>query len=368
MSDLIQAADFPRLWQNRTPLLDVRAPAEFARGAFPHSKNIPLLDDQQRQAVGQCYRHRGRQAAIALGEQLVSGAIRQQRLQQWQSWLARHPNPALYCFRGGLRSSIVQQWLGQEGIRVPRVAGGYKALRHSLIEQIEQFASGDHLILIAGKTGSGKTHLLNSLPNSLDLEGLARHRGSAFGRRVPPQATPVAFENQLAIHLLTLHWGKQQRVAMEDESRAIGSVAVPLALYQRMGQAPIAVLECSLEQRVDTIHQDYIQSNYQDFRRWYPAQAEQRFAASLLQALERIRRRLGDERCSRIKGLLQDAIVQQFQQDDSGAHRQWIRELLIGYYDPMYEYQLGRKIQRVVFRGSRDELASWIQPWLGQTD
>ncbi|MCG8415865.1 MAG: tRNA 2-selenouridine(34) synthase MnmH, partial [Pseudomonadales bacterium] len=240
MSDLIQAGEFATLFQNQTPLLDVRAPVEFKRGAFPNTINHPLLNDDERQAVGRRYREQGREAAIALGQELVAGEVKAARVRAWKDYVQNHPNCALYCFRGGLRSSIAQQWLAAEGIHVPRIAGGYKALRRSLIEHVQRLASDDNLVVIAGKTGSGKTHLLNSLPNSLDLEGFAQHRGSAFGRRAQGQPSQIDFENRLAIRLLDLNWQDTQRVAVEDESRAIGSLSVPLVLHQRMCEAPIA--------------------------------------------------------------------------------------------------------------------------------
>lgn len=368
MSELIQAGDFSSLLTRQIPLLDVRAPVEFSRGAFPTSTNLPLLADEERQAIGRRYREQGRDAAVALGEELVAGEVREQRLQAWKDFVAQHPECALYCFRGGLRSSITQQWLAAEGIHIPRVAGGYKALRRHLIEVIQQLASDDNLVVIAGKTGSGKTHLLNSLPNSLDLEGFAMHRGSAFGRRAQGQPTQIDFENSLAIRALGLGWQGSQRVVVEDESRAIGSLSVPIALHQRMCEAPLAMLEVDLEKRVDTIHLDYIQSNYAEYQRVAPDEADQLFTDSLTEALNRIRRRLGEEGFTKIQSLLVEAIEQQIQTGNIDAHRLWISELLTSYYDPMYEYQLQKKTQRLVFRGNHDELRAWIQPLINATD
>ncbi len=362
MSDLIQAGEFATLFKNQVPLLDVRAPVEFQRGAFPNAVNHPLLNDDERQAVGRRYREQGREAAIALGQELVSKDVKADRLRAWKDYVHDHPNCALYCFRGGMRSSIAQQWLAAEGVQVPRIAGGYKSLRRSLIDQLQRLAGDDNLVVIAGKTGSGKTHLLNSLPNSLDLEGFAHHRGSAFGRRAQGQPGQIDFENRLAIRLYDLSWQGTQRVVVEDESRAIGSLSVPLALHQRMCEAPIAMIEASLEQRINTIHLDYIQSNYADFQRLDPQQADQQFTASLVDALHRIRRRLGEESFARIESLLLDAIEQQLGNGNIEAHRLWISELLTSYYDPMYDYQLQKKSQRLVFRGNHDELCSWIKP------
>ena len=362
MSELIQADQFKSILQLKIPLLDVRAPMEFNKGAFPCASNLPLLNDMQRQAVGTCYRQRGRQAAIDLGTRLLGIEGKALCVKNWKLAIQQHPDTALYCFRGGLRSKTAQEWLREEGISVRRVAGGYKALRRFLIQQVELLASADNLIIIAGKTGSGKTHLLRTLPNSLDLEGIACHRGSAFGRRVIDQPGQIDFENRLAIQLLDLHWQQQQRVVVEDESRSIGSLSIPLPLYRRMHESPLALLDVPLQERVNTIHHDYIQSNYADFHRLHSNQANQLFADSLLEALGRIRRRLGEERFMHIKGIMQSALEQQQRAGDTDAHRYWIEELLTSYYDPMYEYQLESKLQRVVYKGTAEELTSWIQP------
>ncbi len=368
MADLIQLEQVPKLLIKKTPLLDVRAPVEFSKGAFPNATNIPLLTDSEREAVGIRYRQCGKEAAISLGEELVTPALREQRLNQWRAYFEANPDAVLYCFRGGLRSDIAQRWLNEIGTKVPKIAGGYKAIRQFLTETIEAVSSDDNLIVIAGKTGTGKTHLLNTLANSLDLEGFALHRGSAFGRRAQAQPSQISFENSLAIRLLDLSWKNQQRVAVEDESRTIGSLSVPYTLHQRILQSPVAMLEESFNNRVDTIHLDYIQSNYQDFVQSDPDNAPGLFADSLTAALQKIRRRLGEESYESIDSLMQAALKEQQTDGSIDSHRLWISELLRSYYDPMYEYQMQKKVQRIVFRGNRQELGSWIQGLISTRD
>ena len=364
MTALIQAVDFPRLFREEIPLLDVRAPVEFARGSFPTAHNIPLLNDEEREAVGIRYRWQGRDAAIALGHELVANEEKEQRLSAWIEFTQRHPGLMLYCYRGGLRSTICQQWLSQAGVEVPRIAGGYKALRRFLIDTLELAARNANMLIVAGKTGCGKTHFINSLPNSLDLEACANHRGSAFGRRVRPQPAQIDFENQLACQLLNLVWQDQQRLVLEDESRAIGSLAIPVLFHQRMSESPLALIEESLQQRVDTIHLDYIQSNYLEFREYNPEQADELFAQSLTDSLARIERRLGGENFKIIRKLLNEALDTQLRQGSIDDHRLWIEALLTQYYDPMYDFQLAKKSDRIVFRGSKDELRDWIKPMI----
>ncbi len=356
MSKIISAADIPALFLNDVPLLDVRAPVEFTRGALPASHNLPLLNDAERTAVGIAYKNAGQQAAIALGNKLIAGEHQAERISAWKQFFMEYPDAVLYCYRGGLRSEIVQQWLAEAGLEVPRIAGGYKRMRRELLETIEHTAGFNNLLVVAGKTGSGKTHLIHVMQNSLDLEGLANHRGSAFGTRVQGQPTQINFENAFAIALLKLSKRKPRRLFVEDESRAIGSLALPQSLYVKMLEAPIALLEESLEQRADTILSDYILSNYLDFKNTHPHNYQTKFAEYLLSSLGKIRRRLGDENYLVLKSCMEQALRDD---DKLEAHREWIHLLLQKYYDPMYEYQIGKKMSRVVFRGNRDELLRW---------
>ena len=359
MPDTISPSAFAELFISDTPLLDLRAPIEFKRGAFPAATNLPLLDDEQRRAVGTRFKQAGRDGAIALGHELISGEIRRQRLEVWGSYLTANPGALLYCFRGGLRSSVVQQWLREAGFEVPRIEGGYKALRRFLIDTLDRVALKCRFIVIGGKTGSGKTQVVNALPFSVDLEGLARHRGSAFGKRMQPQPNQIDFENLLAVAFLKLPYRNARRVFLEDESRAVGSLSLPPELFNAMRSSPLAIIEESPASRVDTILNDYIDSNHRDFKARHPDSCEQRFAGYLLGALDRIRRRLGEENHAAIRQLMQRALDVGDRDESLALHRQWIHKLLADYYDPMYDYQLSKKSQAIVFRGTRQELLAW---------
>ena len=206
--ELPEIDDFEALLCADTPMLDVRAPLEFSQGAFPFSVNEPLLNDAERQQVGTCYKHVGQESAVKLGTRLVSGNIKAERVARWKAFHSAHPDGVLYCFRGGLRSKITQQWIFDEsGVQMPRVKGGYKALRRYLIDQTERLAKQLSPLILSGRTGSGKTHLLKKLECAIDLESLANHRGSSFGRQVSPQPTQISFENRVAIELLNEQLG-----------------------------------------------------------------------------------------------------------------------------------------------------------------
>ena len=136
-----------------------------------------------------------------------------------------NPDGYLYCFRGGLRSQIVQQWLKSEaGIDYPRVVGGYKAMRTFLLETTEQAVAECDFVLVGGMTGTGKTEVLAQLGNAVDLEAHANHRGSSFGKRASAQPAQIDFENVLAIDLLKRRAAGQQQFVLEDEARLILSL------------------------------------------------------------------------------------------------------------------------------------------------
>ncbi len=345
------------------PLIDLRAPGEFARGTIPGAVNLPLLDDAERHQVGATYADRGSEAALALGHRLVSGATRAARLDAWQRFASTHPGTVLFCWRGGQRSSIVQRWLAERGCHVPRIAGGFKALRRFLLESIEDAGarySGGGLMLVGGRTGTGKTHLLKSFTRHLDLEGCANHRGSTFGRRATPQPAPIDFEHRIALALLRLGGGP---LLVEDESRTIGRLGLPEALYRAMQGAPLVVVTASREQRIDAIVRDYIEDGLAEFNAEYAGDGFEAFAAGLISALDRIERRLGGQRHHELRRILKDCLDRQRRGAAAQVHRAWIGPLLDAYYDPMYDYQIAAKAARIRFRGSFAACREWLAEW-----
>lgn len=348
-SVVIDEARFADLFLNDVPLLDLRSPAEFAHGSFPQATNLPLLSDDERRRVGLAYKESGQAAAIALGHELVSGEKRRARLAAWCAFFETRADGVLYCWRGGLRSEIVQTWLTETGVHVARVAGGYKALRRFLLETIETAARAAPPLVLGGRTGSGKTKLLRTFAQHIDLEDLAHHRGSAFGAHREPQPTPIDFENALGIELLKKRAAGARQILVEDESRTIGRLAIPASFYEAMGQAPVVVLEADLATRVHNILEEYVHEPLAHT----PADA---LHATLCDALERIRRRLGGARHAEIRALLDAA----FASGEDARHCAWIARLLEDYYDPQYDHQLRRKGERVLFSGGEAEVAEFL--------
>lgn len=349
---------YREILESGAPLLDVRAPIEFSKGAFTHAHNLPLLNDEERHQIGICYKQKGQDAAIVMGHQLVSGATKAERMAAWTAFAQQHPNGYLYCFRGGLRSQTVQQWLRDEaGIDYPLITGGYKAMRGFLVANLERLSHHAQWLVLGGMTGTGKTEVLHQVPQGIDLEGLAHHRGSSFGWRAKAQPTPIDFENTLAIDMLRRETAGQTHWLIEDESRCIGQCALPLALYQRMQESPVVWLHAPFEERVDRILHQYVTSQCSEHVALLGEEAGfDRFASGLLQSMQNIRKRLGLERCARLTQALQAALHEQARTGDNTLHRIWIEGLLREYYDPMYAYQEQQKAHRIVFRGTHDEV------------
>jgi tRNA 2-selenouridine synthase len=354
------SSDFRTIIRNKIPLMDVRAPIEFEKGAFNQSINYPLMNNDERAEVGLCYKNNGQAAAITLGNKLVSGDNKISRLAQWQEFVRKNPQGYLYCFRGGLRSQTVQRWLKESGVDYPLVKGGYKALRQFLLGELEQLALHP-LIILAGNTGSGKTPFLAHCANSLDLEGAAGHRGSSFGSFVTPQSSQINFENKLAEQYIIGDFSLDQTLILEDEGRLIGSVHLPDSLRQAMILAPVVVIEESLDYRLEHIYQEYIVKMTAQYEATYGIeQGFIAFSEYLEHGLFKVRKRLGTERYGQLKEIQSTALTQQ-QNGKLEHHLDWLKPLLSEYYDPMYQYQLGQKAERVIFRGNNAECLAFLE-------
>ena len=344
-------------------LLDVRAPIEFAQGAFPGAQNLPLMNDEERHQVGLTYKRKGQEAAIRLGHELVSGSVKHARVQSWIEFAKAHPEGYLYCFRGGLRSKISQQWIAEAGIHYPRIVGGYKAMRTFLLESMKSNIARSDFLIVGGLTGSGKTDVIRALPSAIDLEALAHHRGSSFGKHADEQPPQIDFDNRLAIELLRHQTLKIQKpIVLEDESRLIGRCALPLELRHRMQQAPVVLVEEETAPRVERILRDYVLDLSKQFKdRLGEDKGFEAFSARLLESLVNVQKRLGGERYSRLDALMRDALSVHKETGDVFAHREWIRPLLVEYYDPMYEHQLKEKQSRIIYRGDVTSVLSFLK-------
>lgn len=358
---------YAELFLNDTPMVDVRAPIEFAKGAFPNAVNHPLMNDAEREAVGTRYKELGQDEAVALGHELVNGQTKQQRIQRWKEFARQNPDGVLYCFRGGMRSRISQQWLREAGVELPFVEGGYKAMRQFLLEQLHERVEKGNIYVLAGATGTGKTEVIHQWPNSVDLEKLANHRGSAFGNTGSEQPSQIDFENAWSIDWMKRTQVSDQPVLFEDESRLIGRIAVLPEFLTLTKQAPIVLLKATLEERVARIRRDYFVDAYQQHLPQGEEAALDHLDQFIRGALSRIQKRLGGDRFKILIELLDNGLLDLKSRGNWTHFDELIGQLLSHYYDPMYRYQYSKKVKQQIFEGDHTEILQWLSEQTNQT-
>ena len=332
--------------------IDLRSENEFKKGSIPQSVNIPILNNDQFKKVGIEYKKNGSDAAIALGHSLVKGSLKENLIHHWTEHLKKNPECLLYCFRGGMRSEIAVKWLNECGVKVNRLKGGYKNFRNWVISQhldIENYIKD--WIIIGGLTGSGKTDFLRSFKESIDLERIANHRGSAFGVRDGGQPTQSNFENILTLDYLN---HKYEKLILEDESRTIGRAGLPGFWYQKMQSSKLVILEVDDDKRAENIYYEYVYDELNN------GVNEDNLLEKYLGSLNNIKRRLGNVVYNNIKDLMKSA----FHQNEKEIHKEWILTLLTSYYDKMYSYKLDMRKDFIVHKGEIESCRDYINAML----
>jgi tRNA 2-selenouridine synthase len=241
--------------RNNLPVVDVRSPLEFDEGHIPGAFNVPLLNNEERIAVGTDYKQKGQAEAIKTGFRLVGPRL--EEIINRAEKISSGKEILVHCWRGGMRSNNFRQFIGMAGIKSQPLIGGYKTYRKFALET---FKKPLPIILLTGCTGSGKSEILRSLQKLgeqiLDLEKLANHKGSAFGGLLmPPQPTTEQFQNELFEEILKLDLSK--RIWVEDESIAIGKIFLPNDFWKTMSQSPIVRMDVSKEIRVQRLVDEY---------------------------------------------------------------------------------------------------------------
>ena len=238
-------------------LLDVRSPSEFEHGHIPGAVNLPLFDDDQRAEVGTIYRNSGKDDAVLRGLAIVGPKMADLAKSAKALADGRKDQVFVHCWRGGMRSQSMRWLLETAGLQPKILSGGYKAFR-SLAQS--RFAEEWPLKVVSGLTGAGKTRILDVLANHgefmVDLEGLANHRGSAFGAigQVAPPTTEH-FENLLFAELEKCR--DATRIWVEDEGNRLGTVVVPPAFIKQLKESQAVFIDLSPEARVANLMKDY---------------------------------------------------------------------------------------------------------------
>jgi len=358
--DLPLTEAFRNIVLENRPLIDVRAPVEFDKGAFPAAVNLPLMNDEERHLIGIRYKEQGNASAVQLGKELV-GPVKEERVEVWRDFVQEYPDAYLYCFRGGQRSQISQAWLKEAGITIPRLKGGYKAFRGFLMRESERIAAESKTLILGGRTGSGKTLLLHALKNSIDLEGLANHRGSSFGGFTSAQPTQINFEDALGYTLIKYEEEGHKHLVIEDESHNIGRIYIPKPVFNHLKKGELIILNTPMSERVDITFNEYVTEALKNYIVGYGDEGVTQWFHDAMAALERIRKRIGYERYSHIKTTFEDAFSVQQKTGDPTQHKTWIEMLLREYYDPMYDYQIEKSETPIAFEGNYAEVLAYLQ-------
>lgn len=328
----VSISEFLSLAEN-FPVLDVRSPGEFAHAHIPGAHSLPLFTDEERKVVGTAYKQQSKQVAVKIGlkyfgvkmvdmvetvEKLIKDLQPKSKKNDTDTKEFHTSTVLVHCWRGGMRSAGVAWLLDLYGFKIYTLAGGYKGYRNWVLEQFEKEYS---MNILGGYTGSGKTEVLKALLKRgytvIDLEGIAQHKGSAFGAMgLPPQPSQEHFENMLAGELVRglnksisdESMDFQRTIWLEDESQRIGTVTIPSVLFQQMRKKKVYFLEIPFESRLD-----YINLHYGKFEK-----------SELVNAVIRIKKRLGGlETKYAINFLLEDDIKEAFR-------------ILLQYYDKLY--------------------------------
>ncbi len=251
----IQITQFLELLPKAT-LLDVRSPAEYAHAHIPTATSLPLFNDEQRAIVGTAYKQESRETAIKIGLDYFGPNMRTM-VEAVENLQQNDRKPVLvYCWRGGMRSGGVAWLLDLYGFEVYQLVGGYKAYRNQVLSTFE----ADYTFkIIGGYTGSAKTYILNALNENnqtVDLEGMANHKGSALGGiSQPAQASQEMFENILASKLRDLDSAKH--ILLEDESQRIGNLNIPKPIWGKMCASQVLFLNIPAEERLAFLVNEY---------------------------------------------------------------------------------------------------------------
>jgi tRNA 2-selenouridine synthase len=292
-------------------VVDVRTPLEFAEDHLPGAVNVPLLSNDERVEIGTLYKQRGPQPARIRGLELTAHRFPAMVAEIGAKAAGR---PILvYCWRGGLRSKTVVDILELTGYDAVQLEGGYKAFRHGVEGYFVDFRPPAPLVVIHGMTGTGKTEFILRLDPAvftvIDLEGLACHRGSAFGSLgLSQELSQKRFD--------TLLWDAFRRapadrpIVLEGESRRIGRINLPGTLYDVMRQSVKVWAFASLETRVRRLMAEYALPEYRQ---------------GMAEALERIKPKLGGEHHREILGYLTTWDMPRFMEG-----------LIVHYYDKLY--------------------------------
>ncbi len=316
----IEINEFLNYRNQNIPIIDTRSPSEYIKGNVLNSINLPLFDDHERAIIGTKYKQAGKYEAIDEGIEIIGPKLK--AMKDFVRTNISQDNILLYCWRGGMRSSSMAWLLELLGKNSIILDGGYKAYRNHIIAYLDEIKL--NLIVLGGKTGVGKTHVLHELEalgeQVIDLEKIADHKGSAFGSIGSKQNVGTEeFENLIFEKLTKLDHTK--RIWIENESRGVGLSQIPDNIWTQMRSAKVIQINIGIEKRIANLIQDYSVENSQE----------------LIFSFEKIRKRLGHENTDKAIQFIEDKNLTE------------AARIALQYYDKTYEYGVSIRDKNKVF-------------------
>ncbi|MDO4905546.1 MAG: tRNA 2-selenouridine(34) synthase MnmH [Lautropia sp.] len=301
-------------------LIDARSPSEFRLDHLPGALNHPVLNDEERRIVGTIYKRQSAFEARRVGAGMVAANLARHLAESFSN-MPENWRPLVYCWRGGLRSGSMVTWLRMTGWDAQQLRGGYKAYRRHVVERLPGLIEPLRLVVLCGQTGTAKTRLLQSLAGRgeqvLDLEGLARHKGSMLGAW-PDADQPSQKQFETRLFTVLSGFDVDRPIFVESESARIGLISLPVPLVQKLRSSTWLVeIDADEDARLDYLLRDYVYLGHSPEK--------------LVRQLDRFVQLQGRE------------TVQRWQQWAQAVElRPLFAELIQQHYDPQYRRSLGR--------------------------
>ena len=322
MAEYINVNEFLQKAKEGLPIVDVRSPGEYEHAHIIGAVNMPIFNNEERAEVGTIYKKIGKTHAVQKGLEFVGPKLKDFTKRALK---LKSEEILIHCWRGGMRSASMAWLFETVGLKVYLLTGGYKAYRHYVLES---FQTKFNFMLLGGSTGSGKTEMLELLKAKgeqvIDLEGIANHKGSAFGGiGQNEQPTNEHFENLLSYELLSLDTKKT--IWLEDESRNVGRDFIPQGFWDEMRDSPVIRIDCDYEIRLERIMRDYACLDVENLKN----------------SITKIRKRLGYDKCKMALDFCDNNDIEQ------------AARICLDYYDKLYSSSLEKR-----FEGSKHKLLS----------